>query len=163
MDCVPDLASAHGCPPLQLQSSRINTTAGASEWRLQAQSPGPPYRGLCNSASKKHTATNWAATTGLLHCVVQQKMTSTYVSVIEIKHLNTQIAQEAGSKDLCTALQFPFWLVIHCTSKKINLARRRRTAPVRGQAAVEDRRAPFLHSLYLVWSLVTFDLTLPSL
>lgn len=147
----------YNCRAAGLTLRRVLQSEGC-ELRAQAG-----HTEVCNSATEEHRVTNWAATTGLLHCVVQQKMTSTYVSVIEIKHLNTQIAQEAGSKDLCTALQFPFWLVIHCTSKKINLARCRRTAPFRGQAAVEDRRAPFLHSLYLVWSLLTFDLTLPSL
>lgn len=162
MYCCQTLLVFTFCPPSQWQNGLIRITVRASEWSLVSSGPKPtelrPGQ-LCYHQAHSDTQSRYNSRP---HRVVQQKVTSVYIWVIEIKHLNTQIAQE-GSKDLCTALRLPSWLVIHCTSKKINLPGRRRTTPFHDQAAVEDRKEPILHSLYLVWSLVTFDLTLPSL
>lgn len=164
MYCVLDLTGIQGCPPLQLQNDLIKLTVGASDWSCEFRAQARCTEAcLTVSAIAKHTVTNWAATAVYLHCVIQQKVTSIYVWVIEIKHLNTKIAQEVGSKDLCTALKLPFCLVIHCTSKKINLPATEGPLPSVLRQLLRTERAPILHSLYLVWSLVTFDLTLPSL
>lgn len=56
-------------------------------------------------------------------------------------------------------MKLPFWLLIHCTSKKINLPWHRRTVPFSDQAGVEARKSayspqPFTlfdHWLLLIW------------
>lgn len=70
--------------------------------------------------------------------------------------------EEMGNKTLPSPLQFPSSL-IHRTSKGINATWHTRTIPLSDPAGAEARqKACFPQPLYLVWSLVTFDLTLPS-
>lgn len=149
------------CPPSQWQNDLIKITVGASEWSLVSSEPKHPAEACSTVLS---LSTQWQTEQ-------IQQYTSPCCSAendfcIRLgnrnKAFNTQIAQEVGRKDLCTALKFPSWLVIHWHQRK-STCPAQRTTPFREQAAVEDRKEPILHSLYLVWSLVTFDLTLPSL